>query len=95
MIQKYYTRGAKEQYEEMRRTDKRIGRNLDHTMKHADCNGLILNETPVIMNRWKLYFQDLLGGSEMEVSHMRKETEQETKINEVEEMPNENEYLTI
>jgi cell fate regulator YaaT (PSP1 superfamily) len=44
------------------------------------------------MNRWKQYFQDLLGGSEMEVCYMRKETEQDT--NEVEEMPNANEYLT-
>jgi hypothetical protein len=40
------------------------------------------------MNRWKQHFQDLLGGSEMEVNCMRKETEQET--NEVEEMLNEN-----
>jgi mannosyltransferase OCH1-like enzyme len=45
------------------------------------------------MNRWKQYFQDLLRGSEMEVSHTRKETEQE--INDVEEMSNEKEYLII
>jgi hypothetical protein len=63
-----------------------------HIKAHKDSNGLLLNETPAIMNRWKWYFQDLLGGAEMEVSYMRKETEQET--NEVEEMPNENEYLT-
>jgi hypothetical protein len=30
------------------------------------------------MNRWKQCFQDLLVGSEIEVSCMRKETEQET-----------------
>jgi hypothetical protein len=45
------------------------------------------------MNRWKQHFQDLVGGSEMDANCMRKETEQET--NEVEEMLNENEYLTI
>jgi hypothetical protein len=28
------------------------------------------------MNRWKQYFQNLLGGSEMEVTYVRKETEQ-------------------
>jgi hypothetical protein len=30
------------------------------------------------MNRWKQYFRDLLDASDMEVSYMRKETEQET-----------------
>jgi hypothetical protein len=49
-----------------------------HIKACGGSKGLILNETPAIMNRWKLYFQDLLGGSEMEVSFMRKETEQET-----------------
>jgi hypothetical protein len=29
------------------------------------------------MKRWKKYFQDLLGGSEMEVNYRRKETKQE------------------
>jgi hypothetical protein len=29
------------------------------------------------MNWWKQYFQELLGGSEMVVSYMRKDTEQE------------------
>jgi hypothetical protein len=45
--------------------------------------------------KWKQDFQDLLGGPEMEASHMRKETVQESK--EVEDMPNENEneYPTI
>jgi hypothetical protein len=38
----------------------------------------------MILFRWKQYFQDLLGGSEMEVSCMRKKSEQET--NEVEEI---------
>jgi hypothetical protein len=64
-----------------------------HIKALTDSNGLILNETPAIMNRWKYYFQDLQGGAEMEVRYMRKETEQET--NEVEKTPNENEYLTI
>jgi hypothetical protein len=35
-----------------------------------DSNALILNETLAIMNNWKQYFQDLLGGPEMEVSYM-------------------------
>jgi hypothetical protein len=42
------------------------------------------------MNSWKRYLQDLLGGAEVEVSYMRKETEQET--NEVEQMLTENDY---
>jgi hypothetical protein len=45
------------------------------------------------MDSLKHNFQDLFGGSEMKVSHMRKETEQES--NEVEEVPNENEYTTM
>jgi hypothetical protein len=46
-----------------------------HNKACRDNNGLILNETPVMMNRWNQYFQNLLGGSEMEVSYMRKEEE--------------------
>lgn len=36
-----------------------------HIKQCRDSNGLILNETPAIMNRWKLCFQDLVGASEM------------------------------
>jgi hypothetical protein len=68
-----------------------LGRNLDHTCR--DSNGLILKETPAIMNRWKQYFQDLLGGSETKVNYMKKKMAQET--NEVKEMPIKKEYLTI
>jgi hypothetical protein len=89
MIQKYYTGGAEEQYEAMRRIEKRLLRNKNrrfyeeqikqagnlHMQKEnrrfyqlvndirkefrphieacGDSNGLILNETPAIMNRWK------------------------------------------
>jgi hypothetical protein len=53
-----------------------------HIKACRDSTALILNDTLGIMNKWKQYFQDLLGRSEMEVIHMRKETEQET--NEVE-----------
>jgi hypothetical protein len=45
------------------------------------------------MNKWKQYIQDLLGGSQMEVSYTKKEIKQET--NQVEEMSKENEYPTI
>jgi hypothetical protein len=77
-----------------RRVGDSTGRNSDHILKACrDSNGQILSETPTIMNRWKQHFRDLLGGSEMEVNCMGKETEQET--NEAEEMLNENEYPNI
>jgi hypothetical protein len=37
-----------------------------HNKACRDNNELILNETPMMMNRWNQYFQNLLGGSEME-----------------------------
>jgi hypothetical protein len=36
MIQKYNTKEAEEKYKDMRRIGKRIGRNLDHTLRHAE-----------------------------------------------------------
>jgi hypothetical protein len=61
-----------------------------HIKACRDSNGLILNKSSAIINRWKQYFQDLLGGTEMEVYYMKKETEQET--NGAGEMLSENEY---
>jgi hypothetical protein len=56
-----------------------IGKDFRRYIKALrDSSGLTLNEIPAIMNRWKQYFKDLLGDSEMEVSYVRKETEQET-----------------
>jgi hypothetical protein len=53
-----------------------------------DSNELSVNEIPAaIMNKWKQYFQDLLGDVR-NGSCLRKETEKKT--NKVEEMPKEN-----
>jgi hypothetical protein len=59
-----------------------------HIKVYRNSNGLILNAPPMIMNRWKQCFQDLVGDPEMEIGYISKETEQEN--NKAEEMSNRN-----